>query len=572
MEAHYYDLIILGSGLAGLRAALEASRKSDGKVKIALISKVQLIRSHSVCAEGGTGAAINQADGDSPLLHAWDTVKGSDFLADQDVVFRFVEKIIEEIYLLEHWGIPWSRREDGRINQRPFGGHSYPRAVFAEDKTGFFEMHTLYNRLQKYDNWDRFDEYFVTKLLIKDGKFHGCVAYNMSGGEMACFYGKACIIATGGAGRIYAFTTFSHSVTGDGYALAFREGIPLKDMEFMQFHPTGLVPSGILITEGARGEGGYLKNNKGERFMEKYAPKMMELAPRDIVSRSMMTEIREGRGFEGPDGLDYIHLDLTHLGKERLLERLPLVREVGIKYVGIDIIEKPLPVRPVQHYTMGGIHCDIDGKVYGTSNIWAAGEVACLSLHGANRLGTNSTAECLVWGAITGEKAIEYLKEAEEPQKMEDIVKDEYDRVFNKLLGKKGSENLYEIRRELRKTMDTHVGVFRDREGLEKALQKIKELKEKYKYIKLVDKSKVYNTELINALELENMLNVAEVVTVSALKREESRGAHARIDFPKRDDEKFLKHTLAYKDEKDGVRIEYIPVNITYWKPEERKY
>ncbi|MEN3046160.1 MAG: succinate dehydrogenase/fumarate reductase flavoprotein subunit [Candidatus Hydrothermales bacterium] len=573
MQVYYYDLIIIGSGLAGLRAALEALRKSDDKVKVALISKVHLMRSHSVCAEGGTGAALNYADGDSTLLHAWDTVKGSDFLADQDVVFRFVEKIIEEIYLLEHWGIPWSRKKDGRIDQRPFGGHSYPRAVFAEDKTGFFEMHTLYNRLQKYNNWDRFDEFFVTKLLIKDKRFHGCVAYDMKGGEMVVFYGKTGIIATGGAGRIYSFTTFSHTVTGDGQALAFREGIPLKDMEFMQFHPTGLVPSGILITEGARGEGGHLKNNKGERFMERYAPKMMELAPRDIVSRAMMSEIREGRGFERSDGLNYLHLDLTHLGREKILERLPLVREVGIKYLGLDIIDKPLPVRPVQHYSMGGIHCDIDGKVHGIDNMWAAGEVACTSLHGANRLGTNSTAECLVWGAITAQKALEFLKsDGGEPKKVDEVVKDEVDRVFNRLLNKNGKENLYEIRRELRRTMDSNVGVFREKRGLEEAIKKIKELKERFKDIKIHDKSKIYNTELINALELENMLDVSEVVAISALKREESRGAHARLDFPERNDKDFLKHTLAFRDEKGEVRIEYIPVTITYWKPEERKY
>jgi succinate dehydrogenase / fumarate reductase flavoprotein subunit len=570
MEVHSYDIIIIGSGLAGLRAALEIVRKSD-KVRVALISKVQLMRSHSVCAEGGTGAAISYGDGDSPELHAWDTVKGSDFLADQDVVFRFVEKIIEEIYLLDHWGIPWSRKKDGRINQRPFGGHSYPRAVFAEDKTGFFEMHTLYNRLQKYDNWDRFDEFFVTKLLIRDRKFYGVVAYDMGRGEMVVFYGKACIIATGGGGRIYSFTTFSHTVTGDGLGLVFREGISLKDMEFMQFHPTGLVPTGILITEGARGEGGHLKNIKGERFMEKYAPEKLELAPRDIISRAMMTEIKEGRGFERKDGLHYLHLDLTHLGREKLLERLPLVREVGLKYVGIDIVDNPLPVRPVQHYTMGGIHCDINGKVVETENMWAAGEVACTSLHGANRLGTNSTAECIVWGAITGNEALKYIEEAENSSpKMQDVVKDELVRLDN-LMSKKGKENIYDIRRELRRTMDEYLGVFRNKEGMERALEKIKELKERFKDIEIKDKSKVYNTEFINALELENMLMVSEVVALSALERKESRGAHARTDFPKRDDKNFLKHTIATKDG-EKIKISYIPVKITRWKPVERKY
>lgn len=569
MEILNYDIIIVGAGLAGLRAAVEVCRKNE-KLKVAIVSKVMLMRAHSVCAEGGTAAVLNPEAGDSFELHAWDTVKGADFLADQDVVMRFVKMCPEEIYLLEHWGIPWSRKEDGRINQRPFGGHTYPRATFAEDKTGFFEMQTLYDTLQKFDNWDRFEEVFVTKLFIEDGKFHGLYAYDMVNGKFIVLKGKAVIMATGGGGRIYAFTTFSHSVTGDGLALAYREGVPLKDMEFMQFHPTGLVPSGILMTEACRGEGGYLRNNKGERFMEKYAPDKMELAPRDIISRAEMTEILEGRGFKGPEGLDYIHLDLTHLGRERILERLPLIREVTIKYIGLDPIEKPIPVRPVQHYTMGGIDVDIDGRSK-VPNLFAAGEVAGNGLHGANRLGTNSTAECLVWGRITGEKALEFvLNEKFEPKISEGKIKDEENRI-KKIFEMDGKENLYTLRKELRQTMDKYVGVFRDKEGLETAIKKIREIKEKIKNVKINDKSLYYNTDLTSYLELENMVDVAEVVAVSAFERKESRGAHARRDYPKRDDVNYLKHTIA-EYTKDGPKISYRDVKITIWKPVERKY
>ena len=569
MEILNYDIIIVGAGLAGLRAAVEICRKND-KVKVAIVSKVQLMRAHSVCAEGGTAAVLNPHDGDSFELHAWDTVKGADFLADQDVVMRFVKACPEEIYLLDHWGIPWSRKEDGRINQRPFGGHTYPRATFAEDKTGFFEMQTLYDTLLKFNNWDRFEEVFVTKIFIEDEKFHGIYAYDLINGKFVVLKGKACIMATGGGGRIYAFTTFSHSVTGDGMALCYREGIPLKDMEFMQFHPTGLVPSGILMTEACRGEGGHLKNNKGERFMERYAPDKMELAPRDIVSRAEMTEILEGRGFKGPDGLDYVYLDLTHLGKERILERLPLIREVTIKYIGIDPIEKPIPVRPVQHYTMGGIDVDIDGRSK-VPNLFAAGEVACNGLHGANRLGTNSTAECLVFGRITGEKALEFvLNEKFEPKIPEGKIKDEEKRIIN-FLEMDGKENLYSLRRELRQTMDKYVGVFRDGEGLKIAIDKIREIKEKFKNIRINDKSNYYNTDLTSALELENMIDVAEVVAVCAYERKESRGAHSRRDYPKRDDVNYLKHTIA-EYTKEGPKISYRDVKITIWKPVERKY
>ncbi|MFH0777573.1 MAG: FAD-binding protein, partial [Candidatus Eisenbacteria bacterium] len=393
-EVVKHDMLILGSGLAGLRAAVEASRASGGKLNIGIVSKVQLMRAHSVCAEGGTAAMLRPEEGDSFELHAWDTVKGSDFLADQDVVERFVHASPEEIIQLEHWGIPWTRREDGRIAQRPFGGHSYPRAVLAVDKTGFFEMQTLYDTLLKYGNFKRYDEFFATSIIVENNEFKCITGFDVGTGQFLALTAKALNIATGGAGTLFGFTTYSQTVTGDGLAMAYRAGLPLEDMEFLQFHPTGLIPSGILITEACRGEGGYLLNNKGERFMDKYAPEKMELAPRDLISRSMITEIEAGRGFKGPKDLDYMHLDLTHLGADKINERLPLIREVCMDFIGIDPVHVPIPVRPVAHYSMGGVETDINGATR-AKGIWASGEAACVSLHGANRLGSNSTAECL---------------------------------------------------------------------------------------------------------------------------------------------------------------------------------
>jgi succinate dehydrogenase / fumarate reductase flavoprotein subunit len=564
-----HDIIVLGSGLAGLRAAIEAARNSD--LDVAIVSKVQLMRSHSVCAEGGTAAVMRPDEGDSFELHSWDTVRGADFLCDQDVVKRFVEEAPKEILLLEHWGIPWSRRPDGRIAQRPFGGHSYDRAVFAADKTGFAEMQTLYDTLQKHANVSRYDECYISSILTKDNKFCGLTAWDLTSGEFFLIQGKALIIATGGACRMFGFTTYSLTATGDGLAMAYRAGLPIKDLEFVQFHPTGLVPSGILITEAARGEGGYLLNNKGERFMEKYAPSKMEVAPRDIVSRSEITEIEEGRGFPGPDGLDYVHIDLRHLGAAKINERLPMIREVAMKFNFIDPIFEPIPVRAAAHYFMGGIHTNIDGATP-VEGIWAAGEAACVSLHGANRLGSNSTTECLVWGKIAGYEAAKYISKQKIPPATpnETTLKDEESRVFNRF-NSNGKESAYALRKELQKTMDNQVSVFRTGADLKAALDKIQEIKQRLPGIKVKDRGRIYNTDLLSALEADNLLDLAEIIVAGALARTESRGAHSRRDFPKRDDVNWLKHTLAHYTPK-GPRLDYIPVNITMWQPVERKY
>ncbi len=564
-----HDVIIMGAGLAGLRAAVEIARKNPD-ADVAIISKVQLMRAHSVCAEGGTAAVMQPENGDSIELHAWDTVRGSDFLSDQDVVMRFVSEIPGEIRLLDYWGIPWSRKDDGRINQRPFGGHSFDRATFASDKTGFFEMHTLYDTLQKFTSISRYDECFIHSIIIKDDIFCGVIGWDLTTGELLVIQGKALIIATGGACRMYGFTTYSLTATGDGMAMAYRAGIPIKDLEFIQFHPTGLVPSGILITEAARGEGGYLYNNLGERFMGKYAASKMELAPRDIISRAEMTEIENGRGFSEPAGLDFVHLDLRHLGADKINERLPLIREVAMRFDFIDPIIAPIPVRPAAHYTMGGIHTDIDGKTP-VENIWAAGEAACVSLHGANRLGSNSTAECLVWGKITGQQAATYVLKRRsfievDPGSIKEVESEVQGRIDNK-----GNENAYVIRIELNQTMDKKVGVFRDEQGLKDALDKIHELKEKLLHVKINDHSRIYNTELLNVFEIQNLLDLSEIVVGGALRRKESRGAHARRDYKERDDAHWLKHTLAFYSDA-GPKFEYLPVAINFWKPVERKY
>jgi succinate dehydrogenase / fumarate reductase flavoprotein subunit len=476
-----------------------------------------------------------------------------------------------EIYQLDHWGMPWSRREDGRIGQRKFGGYSFPRATYAQDKVGFYEMQTLYDTCLKYDNIHFYNEWFCTKILRDANNFRGLTAIEMKTGNFFKFKSPAAIICTGGAGRIYSFSTYAYSSTPDGLDMAYRAGLALKDMEFVQFHPTGILPSGILITEGARGEGGYLINNQGERFMKKYAPGKLELAPRDVVSRSMIREIQEGRGFKHESGADCLKLDLSHLGAERVKERLSGIREIGIKFSGVDIINEPIEIRPVCHYMMGGINSNIDGATE-MNGLWSAGEAACNSTHGANRLGANSTAECLVWGKITGELAAKYAlknKGSSVSISEQDIIEEEK-RIYDGIFRGRGQVNPYEIGRELTDTMDAKAYVFRKEEDLIEGLKKVKELRTlAWKHVD--DHAKEYNTNFINVMEIDSMLRTAEVVVIGALNRRESRGAHARTDYPNRDDVNFLKHTLAYF-RSDGPKMSWSPVTFTRYAPVERKY
>ncbi len=569
VESLDYDLIICGSGLAGLRAAIAAAQKNS-KLKIAVVSKVQVMRSHSVSAEGGTAAVLFEDEGDTIESHIYDTVKGSDFLADQDVVERLCNEMPKQIYQLERWGMPWSRRKDGRVDQRGFGGYSFPRATYASDKVGFFEMQTLYDTCQKYDNIEYLNEWFVTSIIHDGQRFMGVTAIELSNGTFYQIKGKALIIATGGAGRLYSFSTYAYSSTPDGLDMAFRAGLALKDMEFVQFHPTGILPSGILITEGARGEGGYLLNNKNERFMKKYAPSQMELAPRDIVSRAVMTEINEGLGFKHETGVDCVKLDLRHIGDETIKEKLGGIREISIKFSGVDPADEVLDIRPVCHYMMGGIHSNIDGATE-LQGVWAAGEAACNSAHGSNRLGANSTSECIVWGNITGTLAAEYIEKGVPSSPWpHHIVTAEETRIYDGIFRGSGSANPYEIRQDLTDIMDEKAHVYRNEKNLVEGLKKLRQLRdETWKHVD--DKAKEYNTNFSNVMELDSMFRTAEIVLVGAINRKESRGAHARTDYPKRDDANFLHHTLAYFDPKEPIMKTH-PVTITNYQPVERKY
>jgi succinate dehydrogenase / fumarate reductase flavoprotein subunit len=565
-----YDIIIIGSGIAGLRAAISAALV-DPRLRIAVISKVQVMRSHSVSAEGGTAAVLFEEEGDNQESHIYDTIKGSDFLADQDVAELLVRSMPLEIYQLEHWGMPWSRKESGRIGQRWFGGYSFPRATYAQDKVGFFEMQTLYDTCLKYDNIHFYNEWFCTSILSDANHFHGVTAIEMKTGNFFKFTAPAGIICTGGAGRIYSFSTYAYSSTPDGLDMAYRAGLALKDMEFVQFHPTGILPSGILITEGARGEGGYLVNNKGERFMKKYAPEKRELASRDVVSRAMMTEIQEGRGFKHESGVDCLKIDLTHLGDEHIKQRLSGIREIGIKFSGIDVIGEPLEIRPVCHYMMGGIHTDTNGATE-MKGLWAAGEAACNSLHGANRLGANSTSECLVWGKITGKLAAEYALNHRNTASSisEQQIIEEEKRIYDGLFRGRGQVNPYEIRKELTDIMDAKAHVFRSEKDLGEGLKSVRDLKmQAWRHVD--DQANEYNTNFINVMEIDSMMRIAEIVLAGAFNRRESRGAHARIDYLKRDDTNFLKHTLAYLGIQ-GPKLAWHPVRFTRYAPMERKY
>jgi len=573
-----HDIVIVGGGGAGLRAAIAASEVSS-KLSIALVSKVYPMRSHTVSAEGGTAAVLREFD--NLDLHAKDTIFGSDFMADQDAVEAFVKEAPGELIQLEHWGCPWSRDPDGRVSVRSFGGMSVDRTLFAADKTGFHLLHTLFQTSLKYDNIIRYDECFFTSLLVDDGKVCGVTSINLYTGQVEVIAGKAVILCTGGGGRIFPFTTNAAINTGDGMAAAYRAGVALKDMEFVQYHPTGLPGTGILITEASRGEGGWLKNKDGYRYLQDYGlgpptdkptHRKMELGPRDILSRCHMQEYAKGRTFDGPYG-HYVHLDLRHLGEEMINKKLPFVRELASKYVGIDPVYEPIPVRPVVHYMMGGISTDINAKTT-LEGLYAAGETACVSLNGGNRLGSNSLTELLVFGNRAGRAAANYATRASAPvaAKIQALAADEQRRLDRQFFKKDGGkERIAAIRQEMQKAMEEGAGIYRDEEKMQQACNALRTLRERFKNIIIEDRGTTFNTEVMNALELDYMLDVAEAVANSALKRKESRGSHTRTDFPKRDDANFLRHSLAFRTP-DGPRIEYLPVTITRWQPEERKY
>ena len=569
MNISTHDVLLVGGGGAGLRAAIAAA-ESNESMNIGVVSKVYPMRSHTVSAEGGTAAVMR--DDDNLDLHAYDTIKGSDFLADQDVVEAFVGEARDEVIQLEHWGCPWSRDPDGRVSVRAFGGMSTKRTLYAADKTGFHMLHALFQTSLKYNEITRYDEWFVTSLLVDDGQVKGVSALNLRSGVVHAIPAKSVIICTGGGGRVFPFTTNAAIKTGDGMALAYRAGCPLKDMEFVQYHPTGLPGTGILMTEASRGEGGYMINNKGDRYLSEYVPGKMELGPRDILSRSFVHEMRAGRTFEDAQG-NYVHLDLRHLGEKVIDEKLPFVRELTRNYVGIDPVKEPIPVRPVVHYMMGGVHTDINGSTP-IAGLYAAGEAACVSMNGANRLGSNSLSELLVFGARAGKSAAAFALEQDVPSVsvLEALAQDEQQKIESRF-AKSGerTEKIATIRQEMQNTMEQGAGIFRKEEDLKKTCETIRELKERYQNVGLDDQSSVYNTEITTALELGYTLDVAETLAHSALLREESRGSHSRSDFEKRDDERYLKHSLAYQTD-DDPRIDYLPVAMTRWEPEERKY
>lgn len=574
MNIPTHDVLIIGGGGAGLRAAVAAA-ETDSSLDVGVLSKVYPMRSHTVSAEGGLAAVMR--DDDNFDSHAFDTIKGSDFLADQDVVEAFVKEARDEAVQLEHWGCPWSRDEDGRVSVRAFGGMTVKRTLYASDKTGFHMLHSLFQTSLKYTQIHRYDEWFVVSLLVDEGRVCGVAALNLHEGGLHAIAAKSVIMCTGGGGRIFPFTTNAAIKTGDGMAMAYRAGCPLKDMEFVQYHPTGLPGTGILMTEASRGEGGYLINSEGDRYLSEYVPGKMELGPRDILSRSFVHEMRAGRVFDGKYG-HYVHLDLRHLGESVIDEKLPFVRELTRNYVGIDPVKEPIPVRPVVHYMMGGVDTDITGKTP-LDGLYAAGETACVSLNGANRLGSNSLTECLVFGARAGAHAAREALEREQPliSPLEKLVREEEKRINSRFARSEGDgggeqERMADIRKDLHTAMEEGAGIYRTAEKLTIACEQIAALRARYDHVRVDDRSQVFNTEITAAMELGFMLDVAETVANSALKRQESRGSHSRSDFESRDDERFLQHSLAHHQEGAPPRIDYQPVTITRWQPEERKY
>ena len=578
MESHEHDVLIVGGGGAGLRAAI-AVCEANPKLSVAVISKVYPMRSHTVSAEGGAAGVIKP--GDSLDEHAYDTISGGDWLCDQDAVEAFVKEAPEELLRLEHWGCPWSREPDGHIAVRAFGGMTRMRTWFAADKTGFHMLHTLFQTSLKYDTVTRYDEWFVTKLLVDDGCVQGAVAIELMSGKIQAITANSIILCTGGCGRVFPFTTNANIKNGDGMALAYRAGAPLKDMEFVQYHPTGLPFTGILITEAARAEGGYMLNKDGYRYLQDYnlgkpQPKpvlrSMELGPRDRLSQAFVKEKEKGRTIKGPYG-DVVHLDLRHLGETLISTKLPFVRELCLKYQNIDPVHELIPVRPVVHYMMGGVHTDINGATP-LSGLYAAGEAACISINGANRLGSNSLPELLVFGARAGRAAAEFASKQTSPgAAILAQATDESKRLGKQLLEKtEGRERIATIREEMQKGIESGAGIYRTGTSLEETVARLRELQQRYTHVGLDDRGQTFNTELIAGLELGFMLDVAEAIVQSALHRTESRGAHQRIDFPKRDDDKFLAHSLVYRNADGSSRIERLPVKITRWPPGERVY
>ncbi len=561
-----HDVIIIGGGLSGLRAAVGLQHKFD----TAVITKIHPVRSHSIAAQGGMNAALgNHPDGkdDSPEKHAFDTVKGSDYLADQPAVERMCQEAPKIVYEMEHWGCPFNRFPDKTIAQRPFGGAGYPRTCYASDRTGHMLLHTLYERSQSqgikfYEEWN-----VLSLVTDGSGRCVGLIAMDLRNGQLMAIKAKAVIVATGGYGCVYSRTTNALSNTGSGIGMAYRAGAPIKDLEFVQFHPTSIVGTNILMTEGARGEGAYLTNSKGHRFMETYAPNLMELAPRDIVARSIMTEIKEGRGFDN----DYVYLDMRHLGADKIKQRLPGIREICLYFLGLDPIDAPIPVQPGQHYSMGGIHVNVNGASP-MPGMFAVGECACVSVHGSNRLGGNSLLDTIVFGKITAERLCETGLEpnaasnavfTHEAQKQEARIA----RLFNQ----SGSQEAHVIRDTLKQTLMDNAGVYRIEQNLKTCVTEISELRVKYQSIKVRSQSSCFNQELLAALELEDMLHLGEIIAAGALARQESRGSHFRDDYPTRDDVNWLKHTLATLGH-NGPVFSFKDVDITTYQPKERKY
>ncbi|NIQ00679.1 MAG: FAD-binding protein, partial [Nitrospinaceae bacterium] len=540
-----HDVVIVGAGLAGMRAALEVCPALD----VGMLTKVYPSRSHSGAAQGGIAAALGNSEQDSWEEHMYDTVKGGDFLNDQDAVEEYVRSAPRVIYELEHMGCIFSRMPDGRIAQRSFGGHSKPRACFAADRTGHAILHALHEQVLKNSKSIQiYSEWYMHALIVENGECKGIVVSDIRTGAVEVIQAKAVIFATGGYGRVFQITSNAFASTADGVIAAYKAGIPLEDPEFVQFHPSGLYRQGILFSEAARGEGGYLLNGRGERFMEKYAPSRMELAPRDIVARAEQSEMDSGHGIEGEN---YIHLDLRHLGEQRIMERLPQIRQLGIDFIGVDCVQDPLPIQPTAHYSMGGIPTDKFGQVVvgdsGTpiKGFFAAGECACVSVHGANRLGTNSLLEAVVFGERAGRSAREYAKNVGWATLNESHAKTPVLKQFEEIFQSEGSESYNDIRNEMKALMTAQCGVYRNQEKLSLCIETLNTLQARYKKGKVMDKGKIFNTEIYEIIELGNMLTMAEIIATAALHRQESRGGHARTDFPKRDDERYLRHTLA---------------------------